>query len=249
MNRFKKHILIPEIGQIGQSRLLDSTVAIVGCGALGCQNANNLIRAGVGKVLLADYDRVSLENIHRQILFDEDDARQKRLKVDVALKKLKTINSEAEIIGIHEKVTASNIESIIENVDVVIDGSDNIETRFIINDACIKHKVPWIYAAILATEGITMNIIPSVTGCFRCFIKKPPNRNHLLTGDTSGILNTAVSLISAIQSTEVIKILIGDSPRLEALHVDIWHDTWTPIKVKKDENCITCSKNFFEYLK
>ena len=248
IKRYEKHILLKEIREKGQRKLFSSNVAIVGCGGLGNIIANNLIRAGIGKIILVDNDYVELTNIHRQILFDERDARKKNLKVVVAAKKLRVINSEVEIVPVVNNINASNIEELIKNVDLVMDGTDNLETRFLINDTCVKHGIPWIYGAVIATEGMTMNILPDETACFRCLIRNIPSRGTLPTCDTAGILNTAVNVIASLQSTEAIKLLIGEKVRKEALHIDIWYGTWTQLRVEKAPLCITCRKKVFEFL-
>jgi len=248
MARYEKHILLNEVGKEGQRKLLDSSIVIIGCGALGSVIASNLARAGVGKIKIVDRDYVELDNLHRQFLFDEIDAKKRLPKAVAAAEKLKKINSEIEIDAIIADVNPSNIEEIIKDVDLVLDGVDNMETRFLINDACIKHNIAWIYGAVIATEGMTMNILPGKTACFRCLIRKIPPPGALPTCDTAGVLNTAVNVIASLQATEAIKILVGGEIRKEAIHVDVWKATWTSIKVQKQKNCIACGRKIFEFL-
>lgn len=248
MARYEKHMLLNEIGKEGQKKLLASSVAIIGCGALGSVIANALTRAGVGKIKIIDRDYVELDNLHRQILFDEEDVKKRLPKAIAAVEKLKKINSEIEVEPVIADVNPSNIEEIIKGVDLVLDGVDNMETRFLINDACVKHNIPWIYGAVIATEGMTMNILPGKTACFRCLIQKIPSPGALPTCDTAGVLNTAVNIIASLQATEAIKILAGREARREAIHVDIWKATWTSIKVEKQTDCTTCGKKNFEFL-
>jgi adenylyltransferase/sulfurtransferase len=248
MARYEKHMLLNEIGKEGQKKLLASSVAIIGCGALGSIIANALTRAGVGKIKIIDRDYVELDNLHRQILFDEEDVKKRLPKAIAAVEKLKKINSEIEVEPVIADVNPSNIEEIIKGVDLVLDGVDNMETRFLINDACVKHNIPWIYGAVIATEGMTMNILPGKTACFRCLIQKIPSPGALPTCDTAGVLNTAVNIIASLQATEAIKILAGREARREAIHVDIWKATWTSIKVEKQTDCTTCGKKNFEFL-
>jgi len=246
--RYEKHILLSEIGMDGQKKLFSSTVLIIGCGGLGNTIANNLTRAGIGRLILADSDYVEIDNLHRQILFDEQDAHKKMLKVLAAAEKLRRINSEVEIIPVNETISASNIERLTRDVDLVIDGTDNIESRFLINDACIKQGIPWIYGAVLATEGITMNILPEISACFRCLIKDVPSQGVLPVCQEEGVLNTAVNVIASLQSTEALKILLGKMARKGAVHVDVWYGTWTTLKIEKSSCCITCGKRIFEFL-
>ncbi len=249
MKRYEKHMLLKEIGKKGQKKLLSSSVMIVGCGALGNVVANSLTRAGVGKIKIVDRDYVEIDNLHRQILFDEKDAEERKPKAIASAEKLRNINSEIEIVPVIADVNSSNIEKILHDVDLVIDGTDNMETRFLINDACIKHGVPWIYGAVVATEGMTMNILPEKTACLRCLIQKMPAPGVLPTCDTVGVLNTAVNIIASLQATEAIKILIGEKIRRDAIHVDVWNGTWFPIRIERDKECITCRKHVFEFLK
>ena len=248
MKRYEKHMLLKEIGKEGQKKLLSSSIMIVGCGALGNAVANSLARAGVGKIKVVDRDYVEIDNLHRQILFDEKDAKERKPKAIAVAEKLRSINSEIEIIPIIADVNSSNIEKLINDIDLIIDGTDNMETRFLINDVCIKHDIPWIYGAVVATEGMTMNIMPEKTACLRCLIHELPAPGVLPTCDTVGVLNTAVNVIASLQATEAIKILVGKKIRREAIHVDVWNGTWFPIKVKRRAECITCGKRVFEFL-
>ncbi|HEC75647.1 MAG TPA: hypothetical protein ENI33_00100 [Thermoplasmatales archaeon] len=248
MNRYEKHILLKEIGKKGQEKLLSSRVAIIGCGGLGSVIATNLARAGVGEIRIVDRDYVEIDNLQRQILFDEEDAEKRVPKAVSAVEKLRKVNSEINLIPIVEDVSPLNIEKIIKDVDAVADGTDNMETRFLINDACIKYSIPWVYGAVIGTEGMTMNIFPGKTACLRCFIKNIPSPGILPTCETAGILNTAVNVIASIQSTELIKILTGKKFRREAIHFDVWHGIFTPIKVKKLSSCISCGRKIFEFL-
>jgi len=248
MARYEKHMLLSEIGREGQRKLLESSIAIIGCGALGSVMASSLARAGVGKIKIVDRDYVELDNLHRQVLFDEEDVKKRLPKAVAAAEKLKKIDSEIEVETVIADVNPSNIEEIIKDVDLVLDGVDNMETRFLINDACIKHNIPWVYGAVIATEGMTMNILPGKTACLRCLIQKIPPPGALPTCDTAGVLNTAVNIIASLQATEAIKILAGREARKEAIHVDVWKATWTSIKVEKQADCTTCGKKIFEFL-
>ncbi len=172
--RYSRQMLFSQIGESGQKQIQDSSVLIVGCGALGTVSANHLVRAGVGRVKIVDRDYVELENLQRQILFDEEDARSSLPKAVAAVDKLKKVNSDILIEPFVLDVNPKNVESLVNAVDLVLDGTDNMETRFLINDACIKNGVPWIYAGVVGSEGMTMDIIPGKTACFRCLIQSPP---------------------------------------------------------------------------
>lgn len=248
IERYEKNILLEEIGKEGQERLLNSKVAIIGCGGLGGVIATNLARAGVGEIRIADRDYVEIDNLQRQVLFDEEDAEKGVPKAVSAVEKLRKINSDANFIPFVEDVNPGNIEKIIKGVSAVADGTDNMETRFLINDACIKHGIPWVYGAVIGTEGMTMNIVPEKTACLRCLIKNVPPPGILPTCDTAGVMNTAVNVIASIQSTELIKILTGKKFSREAIHFDVWRGVLTKIKVKKLDTCISCGRKIFEFL-
>ena len=248
IERYEKNILLEEIGKEGQEKLLNSKVAIIGCGGLGSVIAENLARAGIGEIRIVDRDYVEIDNLQRQILFDEEDAEKGMPKAVSAVEKLRKINSDVKFIPFVEDVNPLNIERIIKGVSAVADGTDNMETRFLINDACIKHNIPWVYGAVIGTEGMTMNVVPEKTACLRCLIKNVPPPGLLPTCDTSGVMNTAVNVIASLQSTELIKILTGKKFSREAIHFDVWRGMFTKIKVKKLPSCISCGKKIFEFL-
>lgn len=244
--RYSRHILLKEIGEEGQVKLFKSSVVIVGCGALGTTIANNLVRAGIGEIKIVDRDIVEMSNIQRQTLFDEDDIGSP--KAWAAVKKLRKVNSKIKIDGVVEDLNNINIEEIIDGADLVIDGTDNMETRFLINDACIKHKIPWIYGGAVGTYGVSMNIIPGSTACFRCVFQKLPNAGALPTCDTSGVLNTIPLIIGSIESTEAFKILLGKTINDKMLIYDVWLHDFQSVKIKKNNECECCVKHNFEFL-
>jgi len=246
MERYSRHILLKEIGEEGQIKLSKSSVTIVGCGALGNTIANNLVRAGIGQIQIIDRDIVEMSNIQRQSLFDEKDIGLP--KAWVAVKKLRKVNSKIKINPVVEDLNNTNIEDIIDGADLVIDGTDNMETRFLINDACIKHKIPWIYGGAIGTHGMSMNIIPSSTPCFRCVFPKLPNAGALPTCDTAGVLNTIPPIIASIESTEALKILLGKTINNKLLTYDVWTHDFQSIKIKKNNECECCVKHNFEFL-
>ena len=248
IERYKNHIVLSEIGIRGQEKIHAASVAVIGCGGLGNAIANNLTRAGIGTILLIDDDYVEVTNLHRQILFDEKDAQNKNLKVVAASDKLQRINSDVKVVPIVEKLSASNIEYLIKDMMVVVDGTDNLKTRFIINDACVKNSIPWIYGAVAGSEGITMNIVPGKTACLSCFMPNLSYNTIVKKDEPAGVLNSIVNLIAAIQSTETLKCVIGKNVRDTAVHIDVWYDTWTSITVDKSSSCSTCKKREFQFL-
>ncbi|MFX1297232.1 MAG: ThiF family adenylyltransferase [Promethearchaeota archaeon] len=245
-NRYSRQILLKNIRKKGQKKLANSTAAIIGCGALGTTIANNLVRAGIGYIQVVDRDIVELNNLQRQNLFDEDDIGSS--KAWVIAEKLRKINSEINIESIVEDVNYRNIENIIKNMNVVLDGTDNMLVRFLINDACVKHDIPWIYGGAIKTSGMTMNIIPHKTPCFRCVIQDLPGAGSLPTCDTVGVLNSIPGIIGSIQSTEALKILLGKDINKGLLTYDVWSHNFNNIRIKKRDDCECCDKHNFEFL-
>ncbi|MDI6916338.1 MAG: ThiF family adenylyltransferase [Thermoplasmatales archaeon] len=244
--RYSRHILLKEIGEEGQVKLSKSSVVIIGCGALGNTIANNLVRAGIGEIKIIDRDIIEMNNLQRQILFDEEDLGLP--KAWAAVKKLQKVNSKIKIKAVVEDLNNTNIEGIIKGADLVIDGTDNMETRFLINDACIKHKIPWIYGGAIGTHGMSMSIIPNNTPCFRCVFQVLPEPGVLPTCDISGVLNTIPSIIASIESTEALKILLGKSINNNLLIYDVWAHDFQSVKIKKNNECECCVKHNFEFL-
>ena len=244
--RYSRQTLLKDIQKEGQKKLAKSRVVVIGCGALGTTIANNLVRSGIGYVKLVDRDIIELNNLQRQNLFNEHDICLP--KASVAAEKLKKINSEIKIEYVVDDVNHKNIESIINGVDVVIDGTDNMFIRFLINDACVKHGIPWIYGGAIETQGMTMNIMPNKTPCFRCIIQDLPAAGLLPTCDTVGVLNSIPTIIASIESTESIKILLKKDVNKDLLIYDVWSHDFQKIRIKKKKNCECCVKHNFVFL-
>ncbi len=250
-NRYFKQILLAEIGEEGQKRLNASSAVVVGCGALGSVISNSLVRFGVGRVTIVDRDFIEIDNLARQILFDEEDITRGLPKAISAAEKLRRINSEVTIEPVVADLTAANIEGIFKNADVVLDGTDNFETRFLINDACVKLGIPWIYAGVVATYGMVFSIVPGETPCLQCFINELPAPGSAPTCDTVGVLGTAVNIVSSIEVTEALKILLGRREDLikKLIYIDAWYGTWKLLELKKGEKqCPVCDERQFAYL-
>ena len=245
-NRYIRQTILPEIGPQGQERLARSTVAMIGLGALGTVSAGLLARAGVGRLRLIDRDVVEVNNLQRQVLFDEDDVDLP--KADVAARKLRAVNSSVAIEGIAKDVHAANIEPLLEGADLVVDGADNMELRFLLNEASLKRGVPWVYGGAIATHGMAMAIVPRVTACFRCFLPHVPAPGSLPTCDTAGILNTVSSVVGSLQATEAIRLLVGEPPRGELLVFDGWAEELQRLRVSRRTDCAACVKGETEFL-
>jgi molybdopterin/thiamine biosynthesis adenylyltransferase len=248
-DRYARQLLFAGIGRQGQERLLAARVAIIGCGALGTVLANNLARAGVGRLLIADRDYIELNNLQRQVLFDEDDLRQGLPKAVAAVSRLKRINSGIQLEALVEDINAENIEDIVAGVDLVLDGTDNFETRYLINDACVKAGKPWIYSGVIASYGVTMNILPGDTCCLRCVFPEMPLPGTTPTCDTAGVLNGVVGAIASIASTEALKLLVGSGKvRRSMLWMDLWENASDQVEIPRQPDCPTCGERRFEFL-
>lgn len=248
-NRYARQVVLPEIGSSGQRKLLGGSVLIIGCGALGCIQAELLARAGVGKLVIADRDVPTMHNLQRQFLFDEDDVAAKLPKAVAASRKLKKINSTIKVEEVVMDVTPDSIEQLIETADIILDGTDNFEARFLINDACIKHGKTWIYGGVQGTTGTVMTVCPGSGPCFRCLLSEPPGLATLPTCDTHGVLNTVVVWTASLQVTEAFKWLLGCDTAIPSLKMfDVWKGTFRSVPVKRGGDCPACVQRNFEYL-
>ena len=244
-NRYSRQILLPEIGLEGQRKLSRSKAVVVGCGALGTNALSFLVRAGVGQVVVVDRDVVEESNLQRQTLFSEQDIG--RPKARSAEEHLKEVNSEIKITGIVSDLNYANIQSIVKGADVVLDATDNMDTRFLVNDACVKLSIPWIYAGAVGVTGMVM-AVRSGGPCLRCVFHSLPQPGELPTCDTVGIVNTLPSMVAALETTEAFKVLIGKPTVKELLVLDVWNADIQRIRIKKDPGCECCGKQNFEFL-
>jgi adenylyltransferase/sulfurtransferase len=249
--RYSRQILFSGIGEEGQEKLLHSKILLAGCGALGASHAEMLARAGVGKLRIVDRDFVEFTNLQRQTLYSESDAEQRLPKAVAAKKRLAEINSEIEIEAIVADINHSNIENLIEGCGLVLDGTDNFQVRYLINDACVKNEIPWIYGAAVSGYGTTMTVLPGRTPCLRCVFEEMPPVGSAPTCDTAGVIMPIISSVSAVQVTEALKILTGNFAALHGslMQIDIWQSDWRKIKLKEPRaDCPTCQQKRFEFL-
>ncbi|MEK6969891.1 MAG: HesA/MoeB/ThiF family protein [Nanoarchaeota archaeon] len=235
-DRYSRQILLPEIGLTGQETLQQKKVVIVGIGALGTAAAELLARTGVGNLCLIDRDVVELNNLHRQILFEESDVGKS--KAVAAKEKLTRINSSIRITAEPIHLNLENI-SLLTKADLILDCTDNLETRFLINDFCKKENLPWIYAAAIKTSGYAMPILAGQP-CLRCFLQEA----SLDTCDTVGVLNTITCSIAALQATLALKILLGKKIEPYLYYYNLWNQEFKKIKINKKEDCETCNGNY-----
>lgn len=248
-NRYIRQIIFPPLGEQGQARLLAARAVLIGCGANGTVIANTLARAGVGTLVIVDRDFVELNNLQRQVLFDEDDVTRGTPKAIAAAEKLKRVNSSIAIDPVVSDVNAENVEELIAGTGIVLDGTDNFETRFLINDACVKHNIPWVYAGAVSSYGATMTIVPRETACFRCVYRQEPAPGSLPTCDTAGVIAPIVSVIGALAAGEAIKVLVGSGTRNPGMiHVDVWDNAFETFAIQRWEGCVACGQDRYEYL-
>ena len=250
-DRYSRQILFNGIGADGQRKLLAARVLIVGCGALGSAHAEALGRAGVGRIRIVDRDFVEPSNLQRQTMFTESDAEKRLPKAIAATNHLHEINTDIEIEPHVADVNYSNIEQLIDGCDVVLDGTDNFSTRYLINDACVKHETNWIYGAAVGSYGVTMTILPHQTACLRCVFEEAPPAASAPTCDTAGVIMPIISIVSAVQVTETIKLLTGNIADLNRslTQFDVWTNEWRTIKLgSPNPDCPTCGLGQFETL-
>ena len=251
MERYSRQILFDGIGAEGQRRLRESRAAIVGCGALGSAQAEMLARAGIGQLRIVDRDFVEESNLQRQTMFTERDAHERLPKAIAAGRRIAEINSDVVTEIEVADVNHANVERLIENCDVVLDGTDNFVTRYLINDACVKHNVNWIYGAAVGSYGVTMTVRPRVTPCLRCIFPDPPPPGSAPTCDTAGVIMPIILIVAAMQIGEALKLLAN---RFESLHnslmqFDVWRNEWRRIALGSPApDCPACALRRFEML-
>ncbi|MGA3213466.1 MAG: ThiF family adenylyltransferase [Terriglobales bacterium] len=248
--RYSRQVLFSGIGPEGQQRLREGRIAIVGCGATGSAIASLLARAGVGSIRIIDRDYIEPSNLQRQNLFDESDAAQSLPKAIAAANKLSSFNSDIEVEPQVADLTPANIGDLLAGRDLVLDGTDNFETRYLINDYAVKNGTPWIYSAAVGSYGITMNILPGETACLACIFPESP-RGTLETCETAGILNSAVNAVASVAATEALKLLVN--ARAQLRHTLFSHDVWSNNRAEVDSSrprpeCRCCGQRKFPHL-
>jgi adenylyltransferase/sulfurtransferase len=253
LDRYSRQVRFPALGEAGQRKLISSRVTICGCGALGTVLANHLVRAGVGHVRIVDRDFIETHNLQRQILFDESDVAANLPKAEAAARKLRAINSQVEIEAVVTDIDHTNILDLVGDADVILDGTDNFETRYLINDAAVKLKKPWVFGGVIGSEGQTMTIRPGRTPCLRCLIEDNPPPGLTPTCETAGVLGPAVAVIASFEAVEAIKLLSGAESALntELFVIDIWDWTFRRLKVQGllgKVDCPCCQQHRYEWL-
>lgn len=245
-DRYSRQTIFPGIGEEGQKKLGNSTVAVIGCGALGTVIATSLVRAGVGRVKIIDRDFIEYHNLQRQVLFDEEDIKAELPKAVAAERHLKKVNSSVEIEGVVADVNYANVEKLIDGIDLIIDGLDNFETRLLINDVSLKHNIPWVYGGAIASQGMTMTVIPHETACFRCVSPPSSTRGMALTCDTAGVISPAPFIVGSLQVAEAMKILVGAEKQInrDLMMIDVWEGFFQRVKVGNYPQCPACGGEY-----
>src|SRR4051794_5913639 len=243
----------PGIGEEGQRRLLQSRVTLCGCGALGTVLANALVRAGVGHLRLVDRDFIETSNLQRQVLFDEHDVAENLPKAEAAARKLAAINSSVHVDPVVTDIDRTNILELVHDADLILDGTDNFEIRYLINDAAVKLNKPWVYGGCIGSHGQTMTILPGQSPCLRCVFEAAPAPGEAGTCETAGVLSPIVSIIASFQTAEALKLLTGqlDAVNRELIYVDVWENITRRIKIAPllgKVDCPCCQRRRFEWL-
>lgn len=245
--RYSKQILFADLDEQRQQTLLDSRVLLCGCGALGTVLAETLVRAGVGFIRLVDRDFVETSNLQRQVLFDEADVAGNLPKAITAAEKLKRINSDVTIEPHVADIDYTNISQFADGMDLILDGTDNFEIRFLINDVSLETGIPWIYAGVIGSHGQTMTIFPNQTACLRCLIDRVPEPGTTETCDTAGVLGPAVNVVASLEAIDAIKILSGQADKVASTLtiLDVWDGTFRNMSVKdlrERSDCPACKQ-------
>ncbi|MFL6556022.1 MAG: ThiF family adenylyltransferase, partial [Bacillus sp. (in: firmicutes)] len=243
--RYSRQVLFPGIGKEGQAKISSKHVLIIGAGALGSGSAEVLTRAGVGKITIIDRDYVEASNLQRQQLYTEEDVAEKLPKAAAAEKRLRAINSDVEVVSIIGDATPELLEELILGVDVMMDATDNFETRMAMNDVSQKYQVPWIYGACVGSFGMMFSMIPGKTPCLNCLLRSIPLQG--MTCDTGGIISPAVQMVIAHQTAEALKMLVEDwdAVRTSFVSFDLWRNQYSSMKMTKakDKSCLSCGTN------
>jgi len=250
--RYQRQARFAPLGEEGQRKLMAGRVLICGCGALGSVVADTLVRAGVGLVRIVDRDFVETSNLHRQVLFDERDAAAQLPKAVAAAERLSHVNSDVQIEPVVADLNATNIRTLADNMEVIVDGTDNFETRYLVNDYAIETGTPWVFGGCVGAEGQTLAIVPGETPCLACIMPEPPPAAAMPTCETAGVLGPIVNVIASLQAIEAIKLLSGNRDQLNpALTiVDLWNNQIRSIGVSagRTESCPTCGQGKLDWL-
>ncbi|MFP4056720.1 MAG: ThiF family adenylyltransferase [Candidatus Brocadiia bacterium] len=247
--RYIRQEIFEPIGPEGQQRICQGRAVVVGCGALGSNIANALARAGVGHLRIVDRDFVELDNLQRQVLFDEGDAERRMPKAVAAVEHLRRVNSSIRLEARVAELSPANAEALIDGFDVVLDGTDNVEARLLLNDACLKAGRPFVFGGAVASTGMTMAVVPRRTPCFRCLMAELPEPGTAPTAATAGILHATTAVVGALQAVAAVQLLARCfQPSDELLCVDVWERDFSSMSAPRRSDCPACARGRYEYL-
>ncbi|NLO26965.1 MAG: thiazole biosynthesis adenylyltransferase ThiF [Actinobacteria bacterium] len=239
--RYSRQMLLPQIGRTGQQKLAAARIGVIGCGALGSVIASHLVRAGVGLLRIVDKDYLEMHNLQRQIVFTEEDVARGLHKAEAAAAYLRKVNSRVMVESVVAAVDVGNLPVLADDLDLLVDGTDNFPTRFSINDYAVARGMPWVYGGVITTAGMSMTIVPGEGPCLRCLVPELPPREQSLTTDVVGVLNTVAAVIGSVEATEAIKLVVDPAARSRALLVvDLWGPTCERLDVPQDPDCACC---------
>lgn len=247
-SRYDRQIRLSQIGDTGQQALRNATVAIIGVGALGSVAADLLARAGIGRLVLIDRDVVEWSNLQRQVLYTEADAQQARPKVEAASDRLQQVNADVVCTAVAIDLTFRNLAEVLEGVDLIVDGTDNFSTRYLLNDYAVQTGTPYIYAGVVSTYGMVASILPPAGPCLRCTYPDPPDASQAPTCSSAGVLGPAVNVIASLATTEAIRVLVGGEAQSGFLYMDLWGRQTQQLKARKDPDCPCCGKGEHDWL-
>jgi molybdopterin/thiamine biosynthesis adenylyltransferase len=245
-DRYSRQVILPQIGKEGQLKLSTKKVLLIGCGGTGGAIAQYLVGAGIGKLTILDRDVVEGSNLHRQLLFEDKDVGSP--KAYVAAERLKAVNPHVDVVGIAEDFSAGNAASLVNDADIVMDGTDNMETRFVINDASVKLGKPWVYVGAVATYGMMAFLDPSSGPCLRCFLPNIPDAGTVPTCQSAGVLNTIPGIMGAMAATEALRHLVGQKPNGRLVIYDVWSGQYNSVGLARRQDCPCCVKKEFPFL-
>jgi adenylyltransferase/sulfurtransferase len=251
VSRYSRQELFAGIGPRGQERIRASRVVVVGCGALGSVLSETMVRAGVGALTLVDRDFVEESNLQRQALFDQEDVARGLPKAAAAETKLRRINSDVAVRGIVADLSSENVDEVVKDVDLVLDGTDNFETRFLVNDVCVREGIPWVYGACVGSYGLALLIQPRVSPCLRCVLEEMPPPGSGPTCDTAGVVAPIVHVIAGVQAGEALKLLAGRTEDLlkGIVTVDLWQGIFEVMDLtRRAPSCPACTAGRYDYL-
>lgn len=241
LERYSRQMLVPQIGRAGQERLAAARIGLVGCGALGSVLATHLVRAGVGLLRIVDKDYPELHNLHRQILYTEEDVARRVPKAEAAAAFLSKANSRVTVEPVVTRIDEDTLSGFASGLDLLVDGTDNFPTRFLINDYAVERGIPWVYGGVIRSSGMSMTIVPGAGPCLRCLIRDLPAPEQSPTADVAGVLSTVVAVIASIEANEAIKLVVDPTARnRELVVVDIWDLTLDRLEVPRDPDCPCC---------